>query len=120
MANIELLEEALPVAPLKIVALGELPGTWTKSQRLYRMLSARTRANDSLNSPLYLQLSDGQLSCWIASCPRFGTGEAKGVLNESIRGKDLFIMVDVCNYSLTYTVNGHVNHMSPDDHYPGS
>ena len=50
------------------------------------------------------------------SCPRFGSG-AKGMFGESIRGKDLFIMVDVCNYSLTYTVNGHINHMSPDDHY---
>ena len=39
------------------------------------------------------------------------------MFGESIRGKDLFIMVDVCNYSLTYTVNGHINHMSPDDHY---
>ena len=52
-----------------------------------------------------------------AHCPRFGSGEAKGVLNESVRGKDLFIMTDVCNYSLTYSVNGYVNHMSPDDHY---
>ena len=52
-----------------------------------------------------------------ASTPRFGSGEAKGVLTESIRGKDIYLMVDVCNYSLTYTVNGHLNHMSPDDHY---
>lgn len=51
------------------------------------------------------------------SCPRFGSGEAKGILNETIRGKDLFVMVDICNYSLTYSVNGHLNHMSPDDHY---
>ncbi len=50
-------------------------------------------------------------------CPRFGTGEGKGILEESVRGKDLFVMVDVCNYSLTYTVCGHPNHMSPDDHY---
>ncbi len=49
--------------------------------------------------------------------PRFGSGEAKGLLNESVRGKDLFIMLDVTNYSLTYTVCGHTNHMSPDDHY---
>ena len=49
--------------------------------------------------------------------PRFGTGEAKGVIKETIRGTDLFIMSDVCNYSLTYSVNGHLNHMSPDDHY---
>ncbi|MDD6102354.1 MAG: ribose-phosphate pyrophosphokinase [Clostridiales bacterium] len=50
-------------------------------------------------------------------CPRFGTGEAKCVINESVRGKDIFILVDVCNYSLTYTVSGQINHMSPDDHF---
>ncbi len=52
-----------------------------------------------------------------AVCPRFGSGEAKGILNESVRGKDLYILVDVCNYSLTYTVCGQKNHMSPDDHF---
>ena len=51
------------------------------------------------------------------STPRFGTGEAKGTIRHSVRGYDLFLMVDVTNYSLTYTVCGHENHMSPDDHY---
>ena len=49
--------------------------------------------------------------------PRFGSGEAKGVINESVRGNDLYILVDVCNYSLTYSLCGEINHMSPDDHY---
>ncbi|MEE0954289.1 MAG: ribose-phosphate pyrophosphokinase [Eubacterium sp.] len=52
-----------------------------------------------------------------AECPRFGSGEAKGVINESVRGDDIYIMVDVTNYSLTYPLYGHENHMSPDDHY---
>lgn len=52
-----------------------------------------------------------------AATPRFGSGEAKGVLSESIRGKDIYLMVDVCNYSLTYSLNGQINHMSPDDHF---
>lgn len=52
-----------------------------------------------------------------SACPRFGSGEAKGIINESVRGDDLYLLVDVCNYSLTYTVCGHTNHMSPDDHY---
>ena len=52
-----------------------------------------------------------------AKVPRFGTGEAKGVINESVRGYDLYILVDVCNYSLTYSLFGEENHMSPDDHY---
>ena len=49
--------------------------------------------------------------------PRFGSGEAKGVINQSVRGDDLYILVDVCNHSLTYSLCGEVNHMSPDDHY---
>ena len=49
--------------------------------------------------------------------PRFGSGEAKGVILESVRGTDLYLLVDVCNYSLTYSLCGHENHMSPDDHY---
>ena len=49
--------------------------------------------------------------------PRCGSGEAKGIINESVRGKDLYLMVDVCNYSLTYSLTKNVNHMSPDDHF---
>ena len=52
-----------------------------------------------------------------AGVPRFGSGEAKGIIKESVRGMDLYLMVDVCNYSLTYSLTGHTNHMSPDDHY---
>ena len=52
-----------------------------------------------------------------AKVPRFGSGEAKGIINESVRGKDLYLMVDVCNYNLTYSLTGNINHMSPDDHY---
>ena len=52
-----------------------------------------------------------------AHVPRFGSGEAKGVIDESVRGMDLYILVDVCNYSLTYSLSGNTNHMSPDDHF---
>lgn len=52
-----------------------------------------------------------------ADTPRFGSGEAKGIIKESVRGMDLYLMVDVCNYSLTYSLSGKTNHMSPDDHY---
>ena len=52
-----------------------------------------------------------------AKVPRFGSGEAKGLILESVRGTDLYLMVDVCNYSLTYSMCGYENHMSPDDHY---
>lgn len=49
--------------------------------------------------------------------PRFGSGEGKGVIMESVRGTDLYLLVDVTNYSETYSLCGHINHMSPDDHY---
>ena len=52
-----------------------------------------------------------------AKNPRFGSGEAKGIINESVRGDDIYILADVLNYSLTYTVSGILNHMSPDDHF---
>lgn len=60
-----------------------------------------------------------QRDTYLMEChtPRFGSGEAKGAIRHSVRGYDLFLMVDVTNYSLTYTVCGHENHMSPDDHY---
>ena len=115
MANIKSIEEALPVAPLKIAALDGCRDLGEKVNDYIVKFRKDTR-KESLASPLYsnYQLDNYLIEC---HCPRFGTGEAKGILGESIRGKDLFIMVDVCNYSLTYTVSGHLNHMSPDDHY---
>ncbi|EEG73302.1 ribose-phosphate diphosphokinase [[Clostridium] hylemonae DSM 15053] len=115
MPNIKLMEEALPVAPLKIAALESCRELGQKVND-YIVRFRQQTLRESLDSPLFssYQLENYLIEC---KCPRFGTGEAKGIIGESIRGKDLFIMVDVCNYSLTYTVNGHLNHMSPDDHY---
>lgn len=115
MPNIELMEHALPVAPLKIAALESCRELGEKVNQ-YIVKFRQDTLKESLESPLYYSYqSDNYLiDC---KCPRFGSGEAKGILSETIRGKDLFVMVDVCNYSLTYTVNGHPNHMSPDDHY---
>ena len=52
-----------------------------------------------------------------ADTPRFGSGEAKGILYDSVRGMDIFILVDVCNSSIEYKMTGMINHMSPDDHF---
>ena len=52
-----------------------------------------------------------------ADTPRFGSGEAKGIIYDSVRGRDIFILVDVCNHSLTYKLAGKTNFMSPDDHF---
>lgn len=115
MTNIALLEKTLPVAPLKIIAL---EGCTALSQKVndYIVSFRKNTENEITESSRNVNYqADNYLAK--SSCPRFGSGEAKGVIAESIRGMDLFIMVDVCNYSLTYTVNGHVNHMSPDDHF---
>lgn len=50
-------------------------------------------------------------------CPRFQSGDAKGLVKESVRGDDVFFVVDPGNYSVTYNLFGHENHMSPDDHF---
>lgn len=115
MTNIELMEQALPVAPLKILALKSCESLAQKVDQ-YIVSFRKDSLHGFLDPVIY---SSYEADTYLAknSCPRFGSGEAKGLIGESIRGKDLFIMVDVCNHSLTYTVNGHINHMSPDDHY---
>lgn len=115
MTTNKLLNQTLPVAPLKIIALESCKEMGDKVNE-YMVSFREESASNVSDSPLYAKYKSSNYltKC---SCPRFGSGEAKGILNESIRGCDLFIMVDVCNYSLTYTVNGHLNHMSPDDHF---
>ena len=115
MPNIKLMEIRLPVAPLKIGALESCRELGEKVND-YIVQFRKSTMDKNTDSPLYYNyLRDNYLiDC---PCPRFGSGEAKGLLTESIRGTDLFLMVDVCNHSLTYSVNGHLNHMSPDDHF---
>ena len=68
-------------------------------------------------APLHYRGYDADNFLLDIHCSRFGTGEGKGSINESVRGSDLYVMVDVTNYSLTYKVDGNTNHMSPDDHF---
>lgn len=113
--NIKALEKTLPAAPMKLVAMESCKDLGQKVND-YLVSFRKDTINEITNSPLYANYKSNSylVDC---SCPRFGSGEAKGILKETIRGTDLFIMTDVCNYSLTYSVNGHPNHMSPDDHY---
>ncbi|MCP1109424.1 ribose-phosphate pyrophosphokinase [Lachnospiraceae bacterium PM6-15] len=115
MPNIELIEKSLPVAPLRIAALESFR---EMGEKINNHIVSFRKSVDCVDpsSPFFCDyLRENYLiEC---SVPRFGSGEAKGVIGETIRGKDLFVMTDVCNYSLTYTVNGRLNHMSPDDHY---
>ncbi|MGN0132660.1 MAG: ribose-phosphate pyrophosphokinase [Lachnospiraceae bacterium] len=115
MPNLSVLENAMPVAPLKIIATDSCID-FARMVNDYLVDFRANVHNDLKNDPAFQGYSEDNYLV-NAVCPRFGSGEGKAILNESIRGKDLFIMVDVCNHSLTYTVNGYENHKSPDDHY---
>ena len=115
MPNIELLEKSTPTAPIRIVALEgcqDLAKEVDKKLVKFRKeLSAKKKSStipQGYSLPSFLVDSE---------IIRFGTGEGKGYIKESVRGTGLFIMVDITNYSLTYKVCGHENHMSPDNHY---
>lgn len=116
MPNLDELRNAIPVAPLKLVAL---PSAERMGRRIndYLVEFRKHAGNDKVkNDPAFHGYIESNYLAHI-QCPRFGTGEGKAVFSESIRGKDLFLLVDVCNHSITYTMNGYTNHMSPDDHY---
>lgn len=108
-------EKILPIAPLKIVAL---EGCRDLAKEVDKFLvDFREKGNQEFQDTPNLHGYHEETYLLKSSCPRFGSGEAKGILYESVRGDDLFILADVMNYSLTYKVCGHENHMSPDDHY---
>ena len=110
---------ALPVAPLRIAALKSCQDLGKKVDDYI----VQFRKNDykllmkEQDSTLGIRGYDRDSYLIECDCPRFGSGEGKGVINSSVRGSDLFVMVDVMNHSLTYNVCGNVNHMSPDDHF---
>ena len=107
--------ETIPVGPLGLIPLkscedlGKKVDAWLVEWRKERESEHKTT----------IAFAGYQKDSYIigAKTPRFGSGEAKGELTESVRGDDLYIMVDVCNYNMTYTMNGLKNHMSLDDHY---
>ncbi|MBQ8198591.1 MAG: ribose-phosphate pyrophosphokinase [Lachnospiraceae bacterium] len=115
MPNLAELENAMPVAPLKILALDSCKELGNRVNEY--LVDFRKNVNNSIKEdPAFREYSvDNYLIN--ASCPRFGSGESKGILKESVRGDDVFLLVDVTNHSLTYTINGFENHKSPDDHY---
>ena len=115
MPKLKELENALPVAPLKLIALKSCEDLGNKVNE-YLIEFRKNTVNNFKDDPAFVgYVSDNYLIKH--ECPRFGTGEAKGNVIDSIRGDDVYIFVDVTNYSLTYTINGYENHMSPDDHY---
>ena len=107
--------ETIPVGSLGIIALEGCRSLGEKVDK-YLVKWRVERENEHKDS---LAFSGYQRDTYLlgAKVPRFGSGEAKGMILESVRGTDLYLLVDVCNYSMTYSLCGHENHMSPDDHY---
>ncbi len=106
---------SIPVGSLGIIPLEGCKALGDKVDE-YLVKWRTERESEHKNS---LAFSGYQRDSYIlkTKVPRFGTGEAKGMILESVRGDDLYLLVDVTNYSLTYSLCGHDNHMSPDDHY---
>ena len=105
----------IPAGPLGIIAID---GCQDMGKRVDDYLVQWRKESDSpLKSNLEVPGYEKDSFLINAKVPRFGSGEAKALIEESVRGKDLYLIVDVCNYSLTYSLSGHENHMSPDDHF---
>ena len=107
--------ETIPVGPLGLIPLKSCAEL---GEKVNRHLVEWRRERESEHKST-IAFTGYQRDNYIidAQTPRFGSGEAKGTIEESIRGDDLYFMVDICNYSLTYSLCGMVNHMSPDDHF---
>ena len=107
--------DTIPVGPLGLIplrsctALGSRVDEW--------LVGWRTERESEHKGSIHFAEYEKESYILKARTPRFGSGEGKGEILETVRGVDLYIMVDVCNYSESYSLNGMKNHMSPDDHY---
>ena len=107
--------ETIPVGSLGIISL---PGCKPLGEKVDQYL-VKWRAERESEHKESLAFAGYQRDSYLldAKVPRFGSGEAKGQILQSVRGTDLYLLVDVLNYSMTYSLCGNENHMSPDDHY---
>lgn len=107
--------DTVPVGPLGLIPLKGME-EFTKKVNDYLVEWRKERESEHKDSILF---SEYEKDNYIikSTISRFGSGEAKGTIEESVRGDDLYLLVDVCNYSMTYSLSGRINHMSPDDHF---
>ncbi len=111
----QFLENQMPKAPLKIIVMDSIRELGS------RVNDYLVQYRKEINQPHHKSpaFEDYRMENYIVNLnvPRLGSGEAKAMLGESVRGKDLYLMTDVLNYSLTYKLHGYENMYSPDDHY---
>lgn len=115
MAN-RTLQDTMPLAPLKIVAMGNCMEIGERVNTI--ITSRRKEALTNSQKPDFMT-ADYSIENYLVDfeCPRFGTGEGRAIINESIRGSDLFIISDTVNYHETYDMRGSRTQMSPDEHF---
>ncbi len=115
MSILSTMVNAIPVAPLKICPL---PGCEDKADEIVSYiaeLQSKLLEMKSDKAAVFNYTDDSFIiNC---KCPRFGSGEGKGFVEQSVRGADLYLISDVCNHSVTYRMRGSDNYLSPDDHY---
>ena len=105
----------LPVGRLGLISLDSIRDLGEKVDRW--LVSWRNDRERQKVAPLSMEGYRRNSYQIHAETPRFGSGEAKCVIKESVRGDDIYILLDVCNYSLTYSIGKFTNRMSPDDHF---
>lgn len=118
MKNLKRRDRVLDTIPVGSLGIIPLPSCESLGRKVndYLVQWRHESANEHKNTIAFQGYEQDSFLIGV-KLPRFGSGEAKGIVHESVRGRDLYLMVDVCNYSLTYSLCGMKNHMSPDDHY---
>ena len=114
MSN-NIFDNTIPVGPLKLIVMDSCKELGEGVDKYIANLR-RTRDHADKASIAFKGYEEDSYLVK-AECPRFGSGESKGMIKSSIRGADLFIMTDVMNHSMTYSVCGETNYMSPDNHF---
>ena len=111
----EMLERKIPIAPLGLIIM---PSAKDIGDKINNYIAGFRKQDHNIakQDPAFRNYVRDSYELAV-DLPRFGSGEGKGVLEDSVRGYDVYILTDVCNYSITYRMNGFENHMSPDDHY---
>ncbi len=105
----------IPIGPLGVIAMS---GCEEMGRKVNDWLQKWHTLQETSDEEFYTTTGRGRDSFLIKTyCPRFGTGEAKGAIKESVRGYDIYIIVDVCAHNKTYKMYGQDVPMSPDDHY---
>ena len=118
MSNDYVFKDTIPIAPLKIAALESCQELAEKvDKHIVQFRQNDARELEKRQESLHFRGYDADSYLLHLNCPRFGSGEAKGTILESVRGTDIYAMVDVTNHSIPYSICGYTNHMSPDDHF---